>query len=265
MCFQAYSLFTVCGHHDHVDTEECETYSKLGTWNRLTKGCEFNRKAVKFIFGWCLGCTSRFFEDDTVDPRGGKATITHDHRDTMAVRRYWEYKRKSVLRKCICSSDAIRSAVNPDGEETADAAKQAASTSPDDGFLNYCRTALRGSPKDLEFTYCDSCPDELTHEEEALKSVLLHLKPSSVKLGPRVFDYPFFSKEECALVLHKARFMTIIWANGDDELYQSDAGIPRHWDMPYAPKIWSVTRDKGVAAAEAAAHSKALAALRRKK
>lgn len=82
----------------------------------------------------------------------------------------------------------------------------------------------------------------LTWEEVTLERKLQSFHPTQIWLGTGKYEYPC-NEHHMAMILRRARIWTIIWANGDERLYEEDPFVPLFWDEPDHPDVWTATRD----------------------
>lgn len=223
--------------------------------------CNSEVRTVEFVFGWCPECKKVLFESVTTETETetetetgkgkgkgkGKETYAFEPRNIGAIRRYWEYKFIIGSAKAIDATENLRFVVNLDRDMAKDT-----STWTSISTINRLLEMMELG-REISFNQRAMDFSKLTVDEATLQKALFTLKPSEISLGPRKQSYENASRDRFATVLHMARLGTIMWANGDDEIYEKEHGVSLHWESPYAPGIWSVTRygEVGVGTSEA--------------
>lgn len=241
MCVTAYSLFTVCGHYPCSEDQKCAVYSSYSALKKkLVYCCDSELGAVKFVFGWCPECTKVLFEDATTSDEKGKGkakeTYAFETRNIDAIRRYWEYKFIIGSATAIEPMKRLRFVVNLDRDMAKDSQTWTG--------ISTINRLLEMMQLGREISLSQRAMDfgKLTVDEATLQKALYTLKPSEIWLGPKKHDYAIASRDRFATLLHKARLGTIMWANGNDEVYEKELGVSMLWESPYAPGIWKVAR-----------------------
>jgi hypothetical protein len=243
MCVTVYSLFTVCGHCPCIDEQKCETYSTYSNLKqKLLYCCNNEVRTVKFAFDWCPGCKKVLFEDFTTEDEKGKGkakekeTYAFEPRNIDAIRRYWEYKFIIGSATAIEPTKRLRFLVNFDQDMAKDSQTWTS--------ISTINRLLEMMELGRQFSLSQRAMDfgKLTVDEATLQRALYILRPSEIWLGPKKHDFAIASWDRFATLLHMARLGTIIWANGDDEIYERKPGVSLHWESPYAAGIWKVTR-----------------------
>ncbi|KAL6901670.1 hypothetical protein GGI43DRAFT_403640 [Trichoderma evansii] len=158
-----------------------------------------------------------------------------ESRNIHSIRRYWEYKFIIGCTTAINATKRLRFIVNLDRDIAKD--------SPTWTSISMFNRLLDMMELGREISFTQRAMDflKLTVDEATLQKALLTLKPSEIWLGPRKYSYGIASRDRFATVLHMARLGTIIWANGDDEIYEKEPIASSYWETPYTPRIWSVT------------------------
>lgn len=197
--------------------------------------CDAETKIVKFVFGWCPDCRKVFFE--SVATRTGKEKMHElESRNIEAIRRYWEYKFIIGCTTAISATKRLRFIVNLD----RDIAKDSQTWTSISMFNRLLDMMQLG--RETSFTQRAMDFRKLTVDEATLQRALVTLKPVEIWLGPRMYSYAIASRDRFATMLHTARLGTIMWANGDDGIYEKEPGVSLYWETPYAPGIWNVTK-----------------------
>ncbi|PTB41446.1 uncharacterized protein TrAFT101_009946 [Trichoderma asperellum] len=236
MCITVYSLFTVCGHYPPSDEQRCATYSSYSTpRKKFVDCCDNEAKIVKFVFGWCPDCEIVLFEGVTTG-KGKEKAHDGESRNIHAVRRYWEYKFIIGCATAINATTRLRFIVSLDRDMAMD--------SPTRTSISMFNRLLEMLELGREMSLSQRAMDfrTLTVDEATLQRALLRLKPSEIWLGPGKHSYAIAGRDGFATMLHMVRIGTIMWANGDDEVYEKEPSVSSHWESPYAPGIWNVTR-----------------------
>ncbi|KAL7900806.1 hypothetical protein HDV63DRAFT_402210 [Trichoderma sp. SZMC 28014] len=245
MCVTAYSLFTVCGHYPCSEEQRCSVYSSYSALKKkLVYCCDSELRAVKFVFGWCPECTKVLFENTATRDKNGKQKVTYafETRNIEPIRRYWEYKFIMRSANAIEPTKSLRLVVNHDRDMVKDIQTWTAINTIN-GLLDVMKFVRDFSLRQRAMYF-----DKLTADEATLQRALYTLKPSEIWLGPKKHDYAIASWDRFATLLHKARLGTIMWASGNDEVYEKELGVSTHWECPYATGFWKVARYGEVAA-----------------
>lgn len=186
------------------------------------------------------------FEDVTADTEN-EETHELESRNIHAIRRYWEYKFIIGCATAVDPTKRLRFVANLDQDMV-----KGLSTWEGISAVNRLMEMMKLG---REFSFSQRAMDfsQLTVDEATLQRALLSLKPSEIWLGPKKHSYAIASRDKFATVLHTARIATIMWANGDDKIYEKEPEVSLHWESPYAPEIWNVARygEAGAGTAEA--------------
>ncbi|KAL7925900.1 hypothetical protein ACQKWADRAFT_203897 [Trichoderma austrokoningii] len=256
MCITLYSLFTVCGHYPCTHEERCETYRGYSSLKkRLVYCCDNEVRTVNFVFGWCRACEEILFEnaftqDEDVKGKGKereRKKYAFEPRNIDAIRRYWEYKFIIGSATAIEPTKRLRFVTNLD-QDMARGAASWASISTFNRMLDMMQLG-----RQISLTQRAMGFDQLTVDEATLQKALLTLRPSEIWLGPKKHSYAIASRDRFATLLHTVRLATVMWANGNNEVYDEKPAVSSYWESPYASGIWKVRRygEVGAGAAEA--------------
>ncbi|KAK5991101.1 hypothetical protein PT974_09379 [Cladobotryum mycophilum] len=188
--------------HVHEIYTACAHDRFLDTMPLETSSSPYIEHDAIFKFGWCPNCVNYLMSKNC---RNGRPSI--EVRNVDVLRSYWRYKAASKLATAVPSTDIPYAAYDPSNNARR---------------LQYL-DPFAGSA--------------LVWEERALLDTIAGLKPKQIHLGPLLFRLPA-AEDALHGMLRGARQWTILWAKGDDMLYQDDPGLDLR-------KVWNPADDEG--------------------